>query len=260
MQSESVGRTPPPLAPWFPRGVTLLQNPELNKGTAFSAAERDALGLKGLLPPHVCSQVEQVSRVLGNFRRLDNPLEKYIFLTSLHDRNEALFFRILMEHPDEMLPIIYTPTVGLACQKFGHIFQRPRGIFVTAEDRGQVAGAPSQLAASGCGDDRRHRRRAHPRPRRPGIQWHGNSGRQALALHRLRRHPPDSMPAGDARRGHQQSDAARRPALPRPGPAASHRGGLRRAGGGVRQRGRGGLSGGGGAVRGLRQPTTPFAS
>jgi len=138
MQSESVGRTPPPLAPWFPRGVTLLKNPELNKGTAFSAAERDALGLKGLLPPHVCSQVEQVSRVLGNFRRLENPLEKYIFLTSLHARNEALFFRILMEHPDEMLPIVYTPTVGLACEKFGHIFQRPRGIFVTAEDRGQV--------------------------------------------------------------------------------------------------------------------------
>jgi len=138
MQSEPVGRTPPPLAPWFPRGVTLLQNPELNKGTAFSAAERDALGLKGLLPPHVCSQGEQVSRVLGNFRRLDNPLEKYVFLTSLHDRNEALFFRILMEHPDEMLPIVYTPTVGLACEKFGHIFQRPRGIFVTADDRGQV--------------------------------------------------------------------------------------------------------------------------
>ena len=138
MQNEPVGRTPAPLAPWFPRGVTLLQNPELKKGTAFSAAERDALGLKGLLPPHVCSQVEQVSRVLGNFRRLDNPLEKYIFLTSLHDRNEALFFRILMENPDEMLPIVYTPTVGLACEKFGHIFQRPRGIFVTAEDRGQV--------------------------------------------------------------------------------------------------------------------------
>ena len=137
MQSEPVGRTPAPLAPWFPRGVTLLQNPGLNKGTAFSAAERDALGLKGLLPPHVCSQVEQVSRVLGNLRRLDNPLEKYIFLTSLHDRNEALFFRILMENPDEMLPIVYTPTVGLACEKFGHIFQRPRGIFVTAEDRGQ---------------------------------------------------------------------------------------------------------------------------
>ena len=137
-QANQSPRPARPSAPWFPRGVTLLQNPELNKGTAFSEAERDALGLKGLLPPHVCSQAEQVDRVLGNFRRLDNPLEKYIFMASLHDRNEALFFRIVTENPDEMMPIIYTPTVGLACQKFGHIFQRPRGVFVTANDRGQV--------------------------------------------------------------------------------------------------------------------------
>jgi malate dehydrogenase (oxaloacetate-decarboxylating)(NADP+) len=138
MQSGHSSPTPAPLAPWFPRGITLLQNPELNKGTAFSEAERDALGLKGLLPPHVCSQAEQGDRVLGNLRRLDNPLEKYIFMASLHDRNEALFFRIVTENPDEMMPIIYTPTVGLACQKFGHIFQRPRGVFVTANDRGKV--------------------------------------------------------------------------------------------------------------------------
>ncbi len=127
-----------PLSPWFPRGLALLHDPELNKGTAFSDAERDVLGLRGLLPPHVCHQDEQVARVLGNFRRLESPLEKYIFMASLHDRNEALFFRIVMENPDETMPIIYTPTVGLACQKFGHIFQRPRGIFVTANDRGQV--------------------------------------------------------------------------------------------------------------------------
>jgi len=138
MNDERVSGAPAPLAPWFPRGVTLLQNPELNKGTAFSEGERDVLGLKGLLPPHVCTQAEQVDRVLGNFRRLDNTLEKYIFMASLHDRNEALFFRIVTEHPDEMMPIIYTPTVGLACQKFGHIFQRPRGVFVTANDRGKV--------------------------------------------------------------------------------------------------------------------------
>ena len=138
MHDDHVGAASPALAPWFPRGVTLLQNPELNKGTAFSDAERDALGLKGLLPPHVSTQAEQVERNLGNFRRLADPLEKYIFLTSLHDRNEALFFRIVTEHPDEMMPIIYTPTVGLACQRFGHIFQRPRGVFVTADDRGKV--------------------------------------------------------------------------------------------------------------------------
>src|SRR5450755_43929 len=138
MPSAKVTAAPAPLSPWFPRGVTLLHDPELNKGTAFSEAERDALGLKGLLPPHVCSQAEQVARVLGNFRRLESPLEKYIFMAALHDRNEALFFRIVTENPDEMMPIIYTPTVGLACQRFGHIFQRPRGIFVTANDRGQV--------------------------------------------------------------------------------------------------------------------------
>ena len=128
----------PHVPAWFPRGMTLLQDPTLNKGTAFSEAERDALGLNGLLPPRVCSQDQQVARVLENFERLPSPLEKYIFMSSLHDRNEALFFRIVTDHPDEMMPIIYTPTVGLACQKFGNIFQRPRGVYVTAKDRGHV--------------------------------------------------------------------------------------------------------------------------
>jgi malate dehydrogenase (oxaloacetate-decarboxylating)(NADP+) len=137
MPSEHPTRAAP-LSPWFPRGVTLLHDPELNKGTAFSDAERDVLGLQGLLPPHVCTLSEQVARVLGNFHRLQSPLEQYIFMAALHDRNEALFFRVVTENPDEMMPIIYTPTVGLACQKFGHIFQRPRGIFVTAKDRGQI--------------------------------------------------------------------------------------------------------------------------
>ncbi|MEP7180729.1 MAG: NAD-dependent malic enzyme [Betaproteobacteria bacterium] len=124
---------------WFPRGLALLHDPTLNKGTAFTAAERDALGIRGLLPPHVCSQEEQVARVLENFRRKADPLEKYINLNALHDRNEALFFRIVIDNPDEMMPIIYTPTVGLACQQFGHIFQRPRGLFVSANDRGRIA-------------------------------------------------------------------------------------------------------------------------
>jgi len=123
---------------WFPRGHALLQDPTLNKGTAFTDAERDVLGLRGLLPPHVFSQQEQLARVLENFHRLAGALDQYIFLSSLHDRNEALFFRLVMEHPDEMMPVIYTPTVGLACQKFGNIFQRPRGIYVTARDRGNV--------------------------------------------------------------------------------------------------------------------------
>ncbi len=119
--------------------MQLLQDPVYNKGTAFTAAERDGLGLRGLLPPRICSQDEQVARVLENFRRKTSDLEKFINLTALHDRNESLFFRILMDYPDETTPIVYTPTVGLACQQFGHIFQRPRGIFVSAHDRGRVA-------------------------------------------------------------------------------------------------------------------------
>ena len=119
------------------RGMDLLRSPERNKGTAFTEVERDALGLRGLLPPYVCTQDEQVARVLGNFRRKTDDLEKFINLAALHDRNEALYFRILMDHPDEMTPIVYTPTVGLACQKFGHIYQRPRGLYVTAQDRGR---------------------------------------------------------------------------------------------------------------------------
>jgi len=123
----------------LPKGIALLQDPALNKGTAFSEAERDTSRLRGLLPPHVSSQEQQLGRVLENFRRKSNDLEKYINLRALHDRNETLFFRLLMDNPDEMMPIVYTPTVGLACQRYTHIFQRPHGIFVSAADRGRVA-------------------------------------------------------------------------------------------------------------------------
>jgi malate dehydrogenase (oxaloacetate-decarboxylating)(NADP+) len=125
----------------LPKGVAILQDPALNKGTAFTEAERDALNLRGLLPPHVSTQEQQLARVLENFRRKPTDLEKYINLRALHDRNETLFFRLLTDHPDEMMPIVYTPTVGLACQRYTHIFQRPHGVFVSAADRGRVADA-----------------------------------------------------------------------------------------------------------------------
>jgi malate dehydrogenase (oxaloacetate-decarboxylating)(NADP+) len=121
-----------------PHGAALMRHPRFNKGTAFTDAERDALGLRGLLPPHVCTQEEQVARVMHNLHRLENNLSKYILLESLQDRNEALFYRVVMDHPDEMMPLIYTPTVGLACQEFGHIYRRPRGLFISASDRGRV--------------------------------------------------------------------------------------------------------------------------
>jgi malate dehydrogenase (oxaloacetate-decarboxylating)(NADP+) len=124
--------------PGLPRGIDLLRDPLLNKGTAFTEEERDALGLRGLLPAHVHTQEEQMVRVLQRLRHIADPLDKYIALNALHDRNEALFFRVICDQVDEMQPIIYTPTVGLACQRFGRIFQRPRGLFITANDRGRV--------------------------------------------------------------------------------------------------------------------------
>jgi len=123
----------------FPRGLTVLRDPLLNKGTAFNEKERDALGLRGLLPAHVHSLEEQAARVLENLRHLPDELEKYVALNALHDRNEALFFRVVCDNIDEMQPLIYTPTVGLACQRYGHIFQRPRGIFISTNDRGRIS-------------------------------------------------------------------------------------------------------------------------
>jgi len=122
-----------------PRGMALLRDPLLNKGTAFTEAERDALGLRGLLPAHVLSMDEQVARVMTNLRDLPTDLEKYVALNSLLDRSEALFFRVVCDNIDEIQPLIYTPTVGLACQRFGLIFQRPRGMFISANDRGRIA-------------------------------------------------------------------------------------------------------------------------
>jgi len=121
------------------RGMALLRDPLLNRGTGFTEQERDALGLRGLLPAHVLSMQAQAERVLTNLRRLPNDLEKYVALNALHDRNEALFFRVVADNIDEIQPLIYTPTVGLACQRFGHIFQRPRGLFIGANDRGRIA-------------------------------------------------------------------------------------------------------------------------
>ena len=121
-----------------PRGIALLRDPLLNKGTAFTEAERDALCLRGLLPACTLSIEEQADRVLENLRRLPDDLEKYVALNALHDRNETLFFRVLSDNIDEIQPLVYTPTVGLACQRFGHIFQRPRGLFISANDRGRI--------------------------------------------------------------------------------------------------------------------------
>jgi malate dehydrogenase (oxaloacetate-decarboxylating)(NADP+) len=122
------------------RGVKILHDPVRNKGTAFTAAEREALGLRGLLPPRVQTMAEQERRVLGNIRSKSNDLEKYLFLIALQDRNETLFYHVLINNIEEMMPLVYTPTVGAACREFGHIYRRSRGMYISLDDRGQVGG------------------------------------------------------------------------------------------------------------------------
>lgn len=122
----------------IPTGVNLLRDPTLNKGTAFTEEERKALGLEGLLPPYVNSLETQVIRVMENFHKKPTDLEKYIYLMSLQDRNETLFYRVVIDKIEETMPIVYTPTVGRACQEYGHILRRPRGIFISTKDRGRV--------------------------------------------------------------------------------------------------------------------------
>ena len=123
----------------YPKGNALLQDPVYNKGTAFSEQERSVLNLEGLLPPRVHTLQEQVVRALENLERKATPLEKFIYLTSLQNRNETLFYRVAMEHLETMMPILYTPTVGEACQKYGHIIRRARGMFLSIKDKGRLA-------------------------------------------------------------------------------------------------------------------------
>ncbi len=115
----------------LPRGMDLLNCQGLNKGTAFTDAERAALGLQGLLPPHVETLDEQSVRAYEAYQRKGDDLERHVYLRALQDTNEVLFYRLLLDHIEEMTPIVYTPVVGQACQQFSHIYRRPRGLFVS---------------------------------------------------------------------------------------------------------------------------------
>ena len=120
-------------------GQLLLDNPLFNKGSAFPENERREFGLLGLLPSHCSTFEEQLSRTYENYRRKETELERYIFLTALQDRNETLFYRLLQEHISEMMPIVYTPTVGEGCRQYSHLFRRPRGLYISYPHRDEIA-------------------------------------------------------------------------------------------------------------------------
>lgn len=122
----------------LPHGVKILHDPILNKGTAFTERERSALHLRGLLPPRVHSPAEQELRILTNLHACATDVDRYLYLIGLQDRNETLFYRIVTRHIEEVMPLIYTPTVGKACLDYGHIFRRPRGMYLSIEDAGNV--------------------------------------------------------------------------------------------------------------------------
>ncbi|HEX2365058.1 MAG TPA: NAD-dependent malic enzyme, partial [Bradyrhizobium sp.] len=124
--------------PQHPTGYTLLRNPRLNKGTAFTEAERRAWGLEGLLPPAVLPIALQVARRHDEIANLDDDLQKYLVLSDLQERNETLYYAVLMSDPATYMPLVYTPTVGEACQKFGHIFREPRGMYLPISARGRL--------------------------------------------------------------------------------------------------------------------------
>ena len=125
-------------APAHTPAMDLLLEPRLNKSTAFAAAERERLGLTGLLPDVVESEDIQLKRVLQQLGHKTSDLDRYIYLVGLLDHNETLFYRTTMSDPARFLPIVYDPTVGEACLKFGHIFRRPRGMYLSIKHKGRV--------------------------------------------------------------------------------------------------------------------------
>ncbi|EXB74576.1 NADP-dependent malic enzyme [Morus notabilis] len=129
------------VTPWsisVASGYTLLRDPHHNKGLAFKDKERDAHYLRGLLPPTVVSQELQVKKMMHNIRQYQLPLQKYMAMMDLQERNQKLFYKLLIDHVEELLPIVYTPTVGEACQKYGSIFMRPQGLYISLREKGKI--------------------------------------------------------------------------------------------------------------------------
>jgi len=123
------------------RGIALKDDPLLNKGTCFTLDERRELGLSGLIPPAVSTPEEQAGRAYENYSKAATDVDRYVFLAGVQDRNETLFHRLLHDHLEEMIPVVYTPTVGQVCERYSHIYRRPRGVYISAAERGRMVQA-----------------------------------------------------------------------------------------------------------------------
>ena len=152
------------------RGYSVFSDPRLNKGTAFTESERAALGLTGLLPSRVLTLDQQAVRAYRQCSRQPSALDKNIYLTALHDRNEVLYYRLLTDHLSELLPIVYTPTIGEAIQRYSHQYRRPRGVYLNVDAPDQIE---TSLRASGL---------SPPMPRPSSASATGASGASILRL------------------------------------------------------------------------------
>ena len=211
-------------------GWELLADPLLNKGTAFTEAERDAFDLHGLLAA-AYRHARGAGRRAGCrcCARFATDLERYAFLRDLQDTNETLFYALLQQNIEEIAADrLYADRRRRLPAVQPDLFRKPRGLFLSLPQPASHRADPGQPALRPGRGDRRHRRRAHPRARRPGRRRHGHPDRQARALHRLRRPPSGDDPADHARRRHRQSGAPGRSALHRLAPRAGARRGLRR--------------------------------
>ena len=169
-------------------GYNLLMSPRLNKGTAFTEAERDTFALHGLLPPHIGTienQRERRKRVLDSH---PTAFDKYAYMRDLQDNNETLFYSLIANHIEEMLPVVYTPAVGEGCQRFSEIWRKPRGLFLSYPDKDRIEQNPVELPLRSRTLHRGQRRRAHSWARRSRRRRHGHSHRQNGAVYRAGRH------------------------------------------------------------------------
>ncbi len=204
-------------------GPVLLEFPLLNKGSAFSLEERSNFNLLGLLPEVVETIEEQAERAWIQYQGFKTEIDKHIYLRNIQDTNETLFYRLIGNHLEEMMPVIYTPTVGAACERFSEIYRRARGIFISYQNRHNLddilQNVPNHNVKVivvtdgerilGLGDQ--------------GIGGMGDPDRQAVAVHHLRRHQPGLYPAHRAGRRNKQPAAAGRSAVYGLAPSAHYR-------------------------------------